>query len=126
MLVITPIPDEEFKQMLLAAKKRRLQELELQDACQGLSSPPHLRIEIEALLREMRAFQGISPPLHLSRELKSLREETQRDTENSDPSKKKSPNGFLKGNRKKTGILHPDFICSPNLTPSCAILMLSV
>ncbi len=66
MLTATPFTDVEFKQRLFNANLRRLQELQLQAAWQGLSCPPAVSMEIEALERELQEIHGISPPLQHS------------------------------------------------------------
>jgi hypothetical protein len=58
--VVTPQPvqpvisaDEAHVQQLIQAKTRYLQELELQEAKMGLSTPPHIKVEIEDLKQEL-------------------------------------------------------------------------
>ncbi len=52
--VSPPIPAEvEHLQKLIERKTRVLQELELQEATMGLSTPPHIKIEIEDLKQQL-------------------------------------------------------------------------
>jgi len=45
-------------QIVIAAKKRRLEKLEEQAAIKGISTPPEILTEIEDLRREIKELEG--------------------------------------------------------------------